>query len=78
MKLYDVRLPICGELSVQVEANSEEDAIEKALGSDLSFDMIETWEAHRMIVEGNIFHGSLREAKASLAAGEEPDEPEVL
>jgi nicotinate-nucleotide pyrophosphorylase len=65
MKTYGVSLPISGTVYIEVEAEDEDDAIEKALISDQCvLDNIETWEAHRQITQGNFFYGTRNEAEA--------------
>lgn len=64
MATYGVSLPITGSVYVEVEANSEEEAIEKALESEVTSDDIEGWETHQQIVQGNVFYGQLNEAHA--------------
>jgi len=55
---YWVMVPITGVIAVQVEAESEADAMDKAMNSkDLTLDNIEGWEAHRAIISGNVFYG---------------------
>lgn len=59
---FDVAVPITGVIYVTVEAENEEEAIEKALESEeLTLENIETWEAHRHIVQGNVFYGEQNE-----------------
>lgn len=65
MPTYNVTLPITGIICTTVEANSEEEAIEKALNSELSTDDIQEWNAHKQIVQGNVFHGVCNDAEAS-------------
>ena len=74
LKNWDVSLPMSGKLFVTVEAESEEDAIEKALNSDLTTDMLEEWEAHEKICEGNVCHAVHWDAEAELAFGEDEEE----
>lgn len=64
-KTYSVTLPVSGTAVVEVEADSEEDAIDKALDSVTNKDL-ETWEALRRIVMGNVFCGQQNEAEAIL------------
>jgi hypothetical protein len=62
---YGVTLPINGKLYVEVEANSEEEAIEAALCSqDSTLDKVEDWGALRIVCQGNFFHGCCNEAYA--------------
>lgn len=64
LKTYAVRLPITGVIDINIEAESEDDAIEKALDSDITSDDISEWETCRQIVQGNVFHGHTNEAEA--------------
>lgn len=57
MKTYGLYVPITGYVAVEVEAGTEEEAIQKALESDVSLEDVEEWEMHRTVVEGNFFHG---------------------
>lgn len=53
--LYGVTLPVTGKAYIEVEAASEEEAIEKALDStDLTIENIQEWEAVERINEGNV------------------------
>ncbi len=71
MKEYDVALPIAGVIYVTVEAEDEEDAINKALQKeDLKLEDVETWDVYRMLVEGNCMHASPNEAEATEALGQ--------
>jgi hypothetical protein len=63
-KDFSVAIPICGYAIVEVEADSPEDAIEKALAGEITIDDIESWEAIEHICEGNCFNGSLNDAEA--------------
>lgn len=65
MKEYDVCIPISGKIWVTVEAETQQEAIEKALSSEqICRDNLEEWEAHTKIVQGNIFYGMQNEAFA--------------
>ncbi len=64
LKNYTVVLPVTGSLYVEVKAESEEAAIEKAFEKDLTVDMLEDWNVHREICQGNVFHGEQNEAYA--------------
>lgn len=66
MSTYSVRLPICGYLMIEVEADSEEAAIEAACASDYGTEHIEEWSAYTEIVRGNVFHGPVNRADAVL------------
>lgn len=52
MKTYEVTLPITGIAYVTVEAESEDEAIEMAMGQVEQSD-IESWEAIRHVTRGN-------------------------
>lgn len=53
MPTYNVTLPIAGHAFVEVEADSEEAAIEAALDA-VTRDDIEEWEALREFNRGNV------------------------
>ncbi len=62
---FDVCIPITGTIWVTVEAENEEDAIEKAfMSDDLKLQNIEEWECHKEICSGNVLHASQNEAYA--------------
>ena len=73
-KEYFVRMPFAGVISALVEAESEEDAIEKALKSDVKIDLeegdtnngveVEEWDLYKRTVEGNVCYTPLWEAEA--------------
>lgn len=67
MKEYNVSLPVTGILHKTVEAESKEEAITKALESELTYEDIESWDTHRIICRGNVFGGELNEAYAEEA-----------
>ena len=55
MKTYVVTVPMAGHLVIEVEAESEEAAIDAALESeDLTLDRLEDWQAMRQFNTGNI------------------------
>lgn len=58
---YGVTIPITGIAYAEVEAESEKEAIEKALQEDLE---ILEWESHKQVCQGNVFHGHTNEASA--------------
>lgn len=75
MKRYSVQIPIVAVCYVDVEAESKEEALEKAFNSeDLSLENVEEWEAYRMIVEGNCLHTSYN--RAEIVDEEEIEESE--
>ena len=73
-KEYFVRMPFAGVINAVVEAESEEDAIEKVLESELQIDLkergtnngveVEEWELYKRTVEGNVCYTPLWEAEA--------------
>ena len=77
---YRVDLPFAGVMSVYVEADSKEGAIEAAMGSEdlaqvrMHSDSpnvdIDTWEVYRRLSSGNVLHPHHNEADAV----EEPDD----
>lgn len=71
MPLYDVTLPVSGQVTVHnVEGKDEQDAIANAFTIDFGKEELE-WTAHEEIVEGNVFCGMLNEAFAEKV--EKPD-----
>lgn len=58
---YGVTIPISGIAYVEVEANSRQEAIDKAFDEDLG---ILEWEAHHIIAQGNVFHGHTNQVSA--------------
>lgn len=59
MSRYIVDVPIAGYVSVDVEAENEEEAIEKAFKSDdLTLGNCEEWEAFYSLCEGNVLNAS--------------------
>jgi len=67
MAEYQVTLPIAGTAYLTLEADSEEEAIEKAL-EECTMDDIESWAAMRRIVQGNVCYAETWEAEAALVA----------
>lgn len=54
---YTVKVPIVAVCYVSVEADNEEEAIDKAMNSDdLILDNVEEWEALEHIVTGNVIN----------------------
>lgn len=62
-KKWLVTIPIAGELVREVEAESEEEAIEEALAQPHEPGE-ETWETFTKLVEGNVFYGSCDKVSA--------------
>lgn len=54
-KTYSVTIPIAGHAFLTVEADSEEQAIEKAF-EVVSLNDVEEWEALRKFNSGNVCH----------------------
>ncbi len=51
MSFYCVRLPVAGSVGLEVEADSEEEAIEKAFQAFVIVDQIDDIEAYRSLDE---------------------------
>lgn len=62
-KTWEVTLPIAGTAYITVEADSEEQAIEKALG-EAELAHLHDWEALEKIVQGNVCYAPTWEASA--------------
>lgn len=55
MPTYSVMVPIAGHIVVEVEAENEDDAKEKAMTSDeLNLKNIHNWEALEQFNQGNV------------------------
>jgi hypothetical protein len=52
-KPYSVKIPIAGHAFVEVEADSEEEAIEKAI-EEATISHVEEWEAIKQFNQGNV------------------------
>ncbi len=55
MKKYGVTLPIAGEAYVEVEANSEEEALEMAK-STVTLEDLQEWDYMNKVNSGNVCH----------------------
>lgn len=65
MPTYHVKLPISGYVLVRIEnAESAEEAIERALAEPTSGYQIEEWDTHQQIVRGNVCFAILNSAEA--------------
>lgn len=53
MRIYSVTVPIAGHAIVEVEADSEEEAIEKAIG-EVTREHLEGWEPLQQFNRGNV------------------------
>ena len=60
MKTYSVILPITGVAYLEIEAETEAEALEKAF-DNVTLKDVEEWEAHKRIVSGNVLHASQNE-----------------
>ena len=68
-KEYEVLIPLTGYVSVIVEAESSEEAKDKAFVEDFYIDLksesnnvqLQEFETHEHIVRGNVFYGTLNE-----------------
>jgi len=57
MAKFSVLIPFAGSICIEVEADNEEAAIEAAFNSeDLTLDNVESWEALREFITGNVCH----------------------
>lgn len=54
MKNYSVTIPIAGHIVVDVEAENEEEAKEKALMMNHKTEQIESWETLDRFCQGNV------------------------
>ena len=72
MKRYSVKVPIAGYAIVEVDADDEESAIEKAV-DNVTVDDLESWAALRIICEGNVMYADCNEAEAELIDDDEDE-----
>ena len=63
-KRWSVTVPITGVIYCEVEAESEEAAIDEALAMEHLTDDIDDWETHRYVSKGNVCYAHTREASA--------------
>ena len=79
MGKYYVELPVVLKFMTEVDADSIEDAIVKAMDSSVTIDVYEDkkdtdnlefvdyeWEFHEHVVKGNVYYGGINEAYAEL------------
>lgn len=57
MAEYEVTLPISGYVYLTVEAESEDQAIRKALSEEVRPSEIEEWSTLEAVVTGNVWYG---------------------
>jgi hypothetical protein len=65
MALYEVKIPIAGSITFEIEADSERDAITEAFNTDADKGEVE-WDTFKQIVSGNILQAPLNKVKVSL------------
>lgn len=70
MKTWDLTIPITGRLAVQVEAETEQEAVEIAVSNAALSDLIE-WQAHDEISRGNFFFGLQQKYSVDYVEGGE-------
>lgn len=70
---YEVTLPIAGHAFLTVEADSEEDAIEKAM-EIVTIEMIEQWEPLEQFNTGNVCYCPQPWEAEAVATGEDEEE----
>lgn len=63
-KKWSVAIPVTGVIYEEVEADSEEEAIDEAMSGSYKTKDIEEWEIHRHVVRGNVFYGHTSHATA--------------
>ena len=56
MKIYYLTIPITGIIDIEIEAENEEEATQKAF-DEISLDQVAGWQAHENITQGNVFYG---------------------
>lgn len=57
-KEYTVLVPITGYVEVIVEAENEQEAIDKAMDDeDVNLDYVIEWDTTKHITEGDVFYG---------------------
>lgn len=72
MSAYTVRVPVAGYLEAYVTADSEEDAIEKALNmTDSDPDTEFFYETMKHITQGNVFYGECNDIEVTLEDDED-------
>jgi hypothetical protein len=63
MATYCVTLPVTGFCTIEVEAESADDAINKAM-DNCKQEHLESWETHKQITRGNVCYAEVNEAHA--------------
>ena len=72
MLRYQVHIPIAGEVIVEVDASSREDAIRKALDCQLSEGEVLSLELYEKLVHNNVFYGPINRVYAYEVRDDEP------
>jgi len=65
MKTYGITIPIAGMAYIQIETNSEKEAIEKAF-NDITNENIEEWECFEHISQGNVLYAPYNDITVDL------------
>ena len=65
MALYEVKIPIAGSITFEIEADSESDAIVEAFNTDADKGDVE-WDTFEKISSGNILYAPLNKVKVFL------------
>lgn len=74
MPKYNVILPINGCVNLEIEADSEEQAIQKGLQEDINTDDIDEFNTYKNLLSGNVFEGDYSEAQAEEIVEDESSE----
>ena len=72
-KKWGVTLPIAGSIYVEVEADTEDDAIEAALSCDVSSSDINDWDMMKAITRGNVCYARVHKAYAQIIEDEDAE-----
>lgn len=70
MARWTVTVPIAGSATLEVEAETEEAAIQEAL-NEVTIKDFDEWEALEYITRGNVCYAPCWSAEATLLQGEE-------
>ena len=68
MKKFGVTIPLTGYVYVELEAESEEEAVAKGMAEDFSVVDIEDWETVEQVCQGNICYAMENKAYAEELA----------
>ena len=64
-RMFGVIIPIAGHLYCEVEATTEEEAIEKAMDMEHTIEEIEEWDYYQELVTGNVMHYSVNKIEVT-------------